>query len=237
MEDKIDSLFLKKAIPGSFLFDKTVVEVFDNMVERSVPFYSHLLKIIALLSREFYTSGTNIIDLGCSTGNIIKELEYLEFDFKYKGVDSSLEMIKKARSNYKEKINLEFLHKDLISYDFPVSSVSIANLTLQFISPEDRQMILKKVYTSLQRGGAFIMVEKVIEEQEEDIELFRKVHHQFKEEQGYSKLEIANKRDALLNVLTPLTLNQNKNLIYESGFSRCSVFFKWFNFTGFIAFK
>ena len=235
--DKKDSLFLKKTLPESFLFDHSVVEVFDNMVERSVPFYSHLLKVISLLTREYYISNSNIVDLGCSTGNILRELEGLSFPFNYVGIDSSPDMIRKAEEVHAKKGNLNFICKNLLNIDYPVSSVCIANLTLQFIVPHERIKVLKSVCDSLLNKGVFIMVEKVIEEHEDDRTLFGQVHHQFKKEQGYSQLEIANKRDALINVLTPLTVQDNMRLLAEAGFARSSIFFKWFNFAGFIATK
>lgn len=235
--DKKDSLFLKETLPESFLFDNSVVEVFDNMVERSVPFYLHLLKIISLLARQYYIPNSSIVDLGCSTGNILRELDSLDFTFRYTGIDSSNDMIQKAKDVHAERDNLKFVCNDLVSIEYPISSVCIANLTLQFIAPQKRAKILKKVCDSIIKEGVFIMVEKVIEEHEDDRDLFRQVHHQFKKEQGYSQLEIANKRDALINVLTPLTVQENMQLLNEAGFARSAIFFKWFNFAGFIANK
>jgi tRNA (cmo5U34)-methyltransferase len=66
---------------------------------------------------------------------------------------------------------------------------------------------------------------------------FIEFHHQFKEENGYSKLEISQKREALENVLIPWTVEQNSELIRSAGFSTVDLFFKWNNFAGFIALK
>jgi tRNA (cmo5U34)-methyltransferase len=63
------------------------------------------------------------------------------------------------------------------------------------------------------------------------------LHHQFKRANGYSDLEIAQKRSALENVLLPETLNQHKQRISQAGFSSCDVWFQCFNFASLVALK
>ena len=111
------------------------------------------------------------------------------------------------------------------------------NYTLQFVQPENRLSTIKNIYNGLVPGGGMILIEKVKSEVPELNKTFIEFHHQFKEQKGYSKLEISQKREALENVLIPWTAEQNSNLIYSAGFSTVDLFFKWNNFAGFIALK
>jgi len=111
------------------------------------------------------------------------------------------------------------------------------NYTLQFIPLENRAPLLKKIYQSLIPGGGFILNEKVISENELLSKTFIEMHHGFKEDQGYSKMEISKKRDALENILIPIKLSKTITLVREAGFTTVDIFFKWNNFAGLIALK
>jgi tRNA (cmo5U34)-methyltransferase len=65
--------------------------------------------------------------------------------------------------------------------------------------------------------------------------LMVKLHHDFKRAQGYSDLEIANKRQALENVLVPETRDTHKARLLEAGFSHADVWFQCFNFASLVA--
>ena len=78
-------------------------------------------------------------------------------------------------------------------------------------------------------GGSLILIEKIKSKIPDLNKTFMDFHHQFKEKNGYSKLEISQKREALENVLTPWTIEQNNQLIQSSGFSKVELFFIWNN--------
>jgi tRNA (cmo5U34)-methyltransferase len=115
--------------------------------------------------------------------------------------------------------------------------VVVINYTLQFVRPANRSTLLESIYNALVPGGSLILIEKVNSEIPGLNKTFIDFHHQFKEEKGYSKLEISQKREALENVLIPWTLEKNKHIIQSAGFRTVDLFFKWNNFAGFIALK
>jgi len=241
--------------PGSgqkpFEFNAQVAEVFDDMVARSVPFYKEVLQMSAELAREFYQSDTQIYDLGCSTGAIVPllEKEFAQIAFSYVGIDSSSEMIARASSGNDRdrggrlKVTPTVAHKinftvgDITNAGFSSASVFIANYTFQFLKPLARRSLLRKIYETLAPGGCLIISEKCLEDSSDMSRVFADRHHALKERQGYSKLEIAEKRDALENVLIPLRVNENIALLEDAGFRPVSIFFKCYNFASFIALK
>lgn len=239
---KKDTLFKKSTAPGKFEFNEQVVRVFDDMLERSVPFYKECQQMVVDLALHFAQKGSAIFDLGCSTGTLLHDLVRAipeKQKIRFVGLDNSSAMLNKARGKLKGHLKrCELVEADLEG-DFELSdaSVVIMNYTLQFIPPRRRAAMLNKIYQGLRPGGGLILIEKVRGESDGLNDLFIDRYHSYKRNQGYSKLEIAKKREALENVLIPLKPGKNRDLLTAAGFRQVDVFFKWFNFAGFIAAK
>jgi len=110
-------------------------------------------------------------------------------------------------------------------------------LTLQFVRPLRRERLIRNVLEGLNPNGCVILVEKVLGEDSIFNRFFIKYYYELKKKQGYSELEIAQKREALENVLVPYKLLENRDLLLDAGFRYCDVFFKWYNFSAMIAVK
>ncbi|MGV7222512.1 MAG: carboxy-S-adenosyl-L-methionine synthase CmoA [Nitrospinales bacterium] len=239
---KKDKLFAGTEAPVKFEFDESVATVFDDMLERSVPMYTECQKLVVEMANCFIKDESKVYDLGCSTGTLIKLLATSlpdKSDVVFAGVDNSAPMLERARKKLNGIVpECELIESD-IEADLKMSNASlvIMNYTLQFLSPPRRDAMVKKIFQALNPGGAFILIEKVIAESGEMDELFVQSHHDFKHKKGYSKLEIAKKKEALDNVLIPLKLSENINLLKEAGFDKTEVFFKWLNFAGIISIK
>ncbi len=212
------------------------------MLSRSVPFYGEVQKIIAGLAADHFSEGTRIYDLGCSTGttmvNLCRRIETP--GLKIIGVDSSEPVIEKA----KNKISLlsleertELVCSDIMDVDLSNASVVIMNYTLQFIPPEKRPLLIKKIFDALTPGGILLLSEKVLENNPGVSDEFIGKYHDFKRSMGYSELEIAKKREALDKVLIPFTVDREFDLLKSAGFGKVSIFFKWFNLASFLAVK
>ncbi len=191
---------------------------------------------------KYSQSSTYIYDLGCSTGSLLIKLAKTfkpHANIKLIGVDNSSAMLKKAEEALKNSpLPYELVEENLNeNLNIINASVVVLNYTLQFVQPENRIPVLQKIYNGLIPGGSLVLIEKVKSEVPELNNTFIQFHHQFKEQKGYSKLEIAQKREALENVLTPWTVKENSNLLTSAGFSTVDLFFKWNNFAGFIALK
>ena len=238
-----DKLFRRRRrLVKDFTFGKQTAAVFDDMLDRSVPFYAEIQRMISELAVEFAVEGTNLYDLGCSTGNTFLTLDrVVPNDVRFIGIDASRDMLERATKKLRQH-GLRHEH-ELICADLnrgvhiTNASVVVMNLMLQFIRPLYRQPLMKQIAGGLNDQGCLMLIEKVLSQDSTVNRLFIKHYYAFKERQGYSKLEISQKREALENVLVPYRLEENRELLLNSGFRECDVFFKWYNFCGLLAIK
>lgn len=236
-----DRLFKNnKNYPKVFKFNALVSQVFDNMIKRSIPFYYNIQKEICWFAGKFIKPNTNIYDLGCSTGYTVSKIaeNFKKQNITLWAVDYSSELLARAKDRLKKYKNINYINCDL-NKEFKLSGASfvVANLVLQFLKYSSRKKLLKNIYQGLQSGGCFIMVEKLRNDSVLLDNLFIDRYYFFKQKKGYSKEEIIRKKQALKNILSPLTMQQNIELLTEAGFTNIEVFFRWFNFCGFIAVK
>jgi tRNA (cmo5U34)-methyltransferase len=228
---------------NSFCFNEEVAKVFDDMLERSIPFYWEIQNMICEISQSFIKENTNIYDLGCSTGTTIELLlkTIKEKNISFIGIDNSSSMLEKAEEKLKSYFienNISLINQDLNeSLEIENSSVIILNLCLQFIAPQNRDMLISSLYRGLQSEGCLILIEKIITENNECNDLFIERYHKMKRRNGYSSSEINNKKDALKNVLVPNKMTENIELLKNNGFKIVEPFFQWYNFTGLVAIK
>jgi tRNA (cmo5U34)-methyltransferase len=240
---KKDEVFKEPITQSSdFKFDKKVVTVFDDMVTRSVPFYIEIQRMIGELASEYAKEGTNVYDLGCSTGTTMVNMDSsVSKSIKFIGIDDSNQMLDQCRENLlKAGMTRDF---ELVNFDLNKSveiknaSVVVLCLTLQFIRPLYRVKLLEEVRKGMNEGSALILVEKILGEESSLNRNFIRYYYDFKKRNHYSDMEISQKREALENVLVPYKLSEDIDMLLTSGFSHCEVFFKWYNFAGMIAFK
>jgi len=238
-----DEIFNDKlSFVGDFHFNGKTASVFDDMLNRSVPFYQEIQRMIVELALDFAVEGTNIYDLGCSTGTSLLNLNRgLGNKVKYIGVDYSEDMLEKCRKNLCEQWfsgECELISADLNNgIHVENASVVLMVLTLQFIRPLYRDKLIESIFNGINKNGCLILVEKVLGEDSLFNRLFIKYYYDMKRRNGYSELEIAQKREALENVLIPYKLIENRELLLQKGFRYCDVFFKWYNFCGMVAVK
>ncbi len=238
-----DTIFDSDKPVGDFTFNREVADVFDEMLDRSVPFYAEMQRMVAETAKAFVQDGSRIYDLGCSTGTTVLGIlsRLADNDVEVVGVDNSEAMLEHARRRLQEKGLAEKCHFRLADLSGPVSldspAVVTMILTLQFIRPAQREFLIKHIYDQLLPGGCLILVEKTIGADSITNRLFIDLYHKFKQRNGYSELEIARKREALENVLIPYTREENRQLLRRNGFSIIDLFFSWYNFSGFLAVK
>lgn len=239
---KKDKLFANKNNLHDFDFGKETAEVFDDMLERSVPLYRELQRMISEIAAEFAQERTSIYDLGCSTGITLSNVhDRLSKNIRLIGIDYSLEMLNKCKERFMANGTLKdykLIYGDLNQpINIDNASVVILNLTLQFIRPIYRDRLIKCIYDGLIDNGCLILVEKVLGNDSAFNQMFTKLYYDMKKRQGYSDMEIARKREALENVLIPYRLDENRQLLIRNGFSHMDIFYKWYNFCGIAAVK
>ena len=236
---KKDNIF-NKELKKQFEFDEEVASVFDDMLSRSVPFYKPVIDICVDFIIKNTEKDDKILDLGCSTATLLLELNRKSsHELELKGIDNSSAMIDRARAKAKAfNTKIELTDGDILEQNFEnENGAIISNYTLQFIRPMKREELLQKIYNSLKKDGIFIFSEKVITDDTKLNKQLIEYYFQFKKSQGYSDLEIVQKREALENVLIPYTEQENIKLAKKVGFKYVNTLFKWVNFTTFIARK
>ncbi len=235
---KKDEVF-NKPIEKQFEFDAEVAAVFDDMLQRSVPFYAEAMSLTQRFAKNYIGEGGVVYDLGCSTASTLLNIERtLEVDATLIGLDNAPSMLEQARKKiiaFNAKVEVE--EADILTYDYLPCDVIISNYTLQFIRPLERETLIKKLSSAMKEGGAFIFSEKVVSANSKLNKELIDCYYDYKQSQGYSQYEIAQKREALENVLIPYTESENIEMAERSGFSHCECLFRWANFATFIAIK
>jgi tRNA (cmo5U34)-methyltransferase len=235
MNDKV----FTKPIKKQFEFDEEVAAVFDDMLERSVPFYKESQKITQFFVKKNLPEDGLIYDLGCSTASLLLNIHRdLDLNATLIGLDTSDAMLDQARKKCEAYgANIEVINADILEYNYKRADLFISNYTLQFIRPLMREKLIKKLANSLKKEGLFIFSEKVISHHSKLNKDLIECYYDFKKTQGYSEYEIMQKREALENVLVPYSEEENIKMALENGFSHCEVVFRWANFATFIAIK
>jgi tRNA (cmo5U34)-methyltransferase len=238
-----DSLYAHITPPvPPFEFDAQVAGVFDDMIRRSVPLYSEIIKRQVQLIRKFYRPGTVIYDLGCSNGNLGIQLGGCMDGRPYTmvAVDNSAPMLavfreRLAGTGLERHVTLQC--GDIRQAAIENASAVVLNFTLQFLPRKDRDALMARICRGLTSGGILLFCEKIIHGHARVAELQHEFHHAFKRENGYSEMEISRKREALEKVLIPEALESHLERLNRAGFTAVDVWLKWFNFAALIAIK
>ncbi len=237
-----DTLFQREEICEDFVFNDRVAQVFDDMLDRSVPHYQEVIHSIARILACHLQHKEQVVDLGCATGTTLLKLSTLlqEKELTYLGIDNSPAMLEKARLKaelFSREKELTFVCEDITRNNQTGTAAFILNYTLQFIRPLHREAFLEKIYHNLRPGGICILSEKTVSHHPGLNRRYIDIYHQFKKERGYSELEIAKKREALENILIPCSLEENRSMLHNAGFIEVEPFYQWFNFVSFLAVK
>jgi tRNA (cmo5U34)-methyltransferase len=235
-----DRIFAEPRPVADFEFGAETAGVFDDMVGRSVPFYDEIQRMIGELAADFATEGSNLYDLGCSTATTLAMLDPLvPQGVRFVGVDNSAAMLAQAKKKLAARgltRPLELMLADL--HEGPAienASVSLLLLTLQFIRPLHRERLIRRIAQGTNENGCVILVEKLTTENTLLNRLFINHYYDMKRRNGYTDLEIAQKREALENVLIPYRPEENRALLLDNGFRHVEEFFRWYNFGAMIA--
>lgn len=238
MSSSKDNIYAQplEAVSG-FRFDDDVAAVFPDMINRSVPGYSTIIAMSGVLAGRYAQPATACYDLGCSLGaTTLAMAKHLPETQRIIAVDNSAAMIQRAQQ-WLDRVQqpVELLQADVNAIDFEPMSVAAMNFTLQFIPLPQRASLLGRLRSSMVDGGVLILSEKICFSDDHLQSLNTELHHEWKRNNGYSDLEISQKRNALENVLIPETLDSHRQRLLDAGFSSVDVWFQCFNFASLVA--
>ena len=227
----------------SFSFDQQVVQVFPDMIKRSVPGYENIINSIGVITQRCAINNSNLYDLGCSLGAATLSMRR-GLDEKTGcsiiSVDNSSAMVESCKQHihaYKSDIPVTVIQDDICNIKIENASVVVLNFTLQFLTPEKRLSLLKNIYQGLLPGGVLVLSEKFIFNDSTSNQLLVDLHLDFKRSHGYSELEISQKRSSLDNVLISDTVEQHYERLQQAGFKHNDLWYQYFNFGSILSIK
>lgn len=243
-KDRIFSQDSMQSMP-KFEFNALVASVFDDMLERSIPFYDEVMNLSIFFIHQYMQQLKQIptiYDLGSSTGNLLLKLatslQKHNIEANLYGIDNALAMIERAKLKSEAMgFNIEFIQADFLKFEFIPTNVFLSFYTMQFVRPLQRQNMIQKIYNALCDNGIFLFAEKVISQDSKLEGQMISCYYDYKAKQGYTHTEIYKKREALENVLVPYSIEENHAMLNAAGFTHVEILFKWVNFTLFLARK
>ncbi len=243
MKNKADTIYAhKKSHLVDFVFDEAVANVFPDMIRRSVPGYENIITMIGLFAEQYVQADSQCYDLGCSLGAATLALRHhiTKENINIIAIDNSQSMVERCRINIDNdfsKIPVQVICDDIQNIPVEKASLVILNFTLQFLEPATRMALLQTIYTGMNKGGALILSEKVTFEDKTTRDTNIQLHEAFKKANGYTDLEISQKRSALENTLIPETIETHQQRLSSIGFTTINTWFQCFNFVSILAVK
>lgn len=240
----IDNIFSEKRKKTDFVFNEEVVNVFSDMIKRSAPGYPMIVEQIGRFAPLFAEDNSKIYDLGCSLGAISNALRHSikAENIEIIAVDNSAPMIEKATQFFQLQdqvqaglIPINLQQADITKLELLPASIVVLNLTLQFIEPSERLALLNKIRQSLLPSGALFLSEKIYFHDEAEQAVLDDMHLAFKRANGYSELEIAQKREAIENIMRIDSFEIHKERLHQAGFTRVYQWFQCLNFISIVA--
>ncbi len=237
-----DKLFDTPQQVVDFAFDDAVADVFPDMIRRSVPGYETVISLLGVLAQQYAQPNTNVYDLGSSLGaaTLSMHRQTRTLGLKHICVDNSEAMVKRCQSRLARHMpdaDLMVVCDNIEEFEINNASLVVINFTLQFLSPESRLALLKKIYNGLLPKGVLVLSEKLVFENEVENQGQVNLHLTFKSANGYSDLEISQKRAAIENVMIPDSLETHQQRLQQAGFKESYQWFQAFNFASLIAIK
>lgn len=224
---------------ADFAFDDKVAAVFPDMIQRSVPGYSTIIGMTGVIAGRYATENSFCFDLGCSLGASTLAIAHNTADKNIQiiGVDNSAAMIERCAKNLAPFKHIQLRCENIEDTLISNASVVVMNFSLQFIVPDQRYSVLQNIFNNMLKGGILVLSEKIAFSDPHLQQLNTDLHYEFKKANGYSDLEISQKRAALENILISETLETHQSRLREIGFSSCDVWFQCFNFASLVAIK
>jgi tRNA (cmo5U34)-methyltransferase len=225
-----------------FAFDERVASVFPDMIRRSVPGYGDIIALLGLFAEQYAQEDSTLYDLGSSLGAATLSLRRRigVANCRIIAVDNAQAMVERSREHIAADLSptpVEVICADIREVAIENASVVVLNFTLQFLAPDERLALLQKIHNGMRPGGVLVLSEKLRFENAQSQQFQEQMHLAFKRANGYSELEISQKRQALEKVLIPDTLSQHCERLTQAGFSRVEPWFQAFNFASLAAFK
>lgn len=223
---------------GKFTF-ATREEGFDTHIDTSIRGYGDLWQDVVDISQYFVENGTTVVDIGCSTGKMLKSMiaqNTFAPNAYYDGVEIEEDFYKEYEEDEKTYHNLTYFRGDVEQYHFANCSYVTSIFTLQFMTHRDRKRVIENVFSGLNPGGAFVFAEKTMPDNVRIHEIRTFTYYDFKR-RTFTTDDIMDKERQLRHMTKPSTRQELVTMCKNAGFAAVDTFWQNHAFTGFIALK
>ena len=213
---------------------------FDEHIRKSIPLYESGQNLICHYSDFFLKSDSRVYDIGCSTGTMLGKLAARhphKHELRLIGIDTVADMVETAQARFAGDRRIEFVQADALDFPLEAADMIICNYTVQFLPPRVRQLVIDRVYSALNWGGAFFLFEKVRAPDGRFQDYANQVYIEFKLENGFTEAQILQKSRSIKGVMEPFSTQGNLDLLKRAGFVDIMTVQKYVCFEGFLAIK
>lgn len=203
------------------MFDFNTIDNFDEHISQSIPSYPFLIDTVKAITEYFVEDNTNVYDLGCSTGNLLKSFQN-HSNVQYVGIDNS-SLIPESTDK------ITFINNDLCDVPLENASIISSMFTLQFLNRIKRKQIFENIKNGINKGGAVIICEKVYATTPKVQDILTSVYYEYKEKH-FDVTSILKKERELRENMRIVSYDE---LLTEcSQIGTCEIFWKFLNFVG-----
>jgi tRNA (cmo5U34)-methyltransferase len=210
-------------IPANWTFETPGVAAgFDRHVREQLPWYDLATNAITHIARHYIPDGGLVYDLGAATGNIGRAIAPVLQDRNARliGVEPSAEMVKRYESPG------EIVCSKAEDHDYEAFDLAVVFLTLMFIEPRKRVLLMNRLRHACRPGGAIVVFDKLEPAGGYLSTVFYRLTLAGKRAAGVTSEEIVEKELSLSGVQRPVVESQLGGAAY--------LWFKFGDFAGWV---
>ncbi|KZX16398.1 class I SAM-dependent methyltransferase [Methanobrevibacter curvatus] len=205
-----------------------VADEYDEEFVKLIPHYQASIEALINTIPFDENKEIKILDLGCGTGVVTKNLKELFPNSTVTCLDLSPKMIEIAKEKLKNYKGIEFFVGDFLNFEFEEGyDAVLSSLAIHHINDNDKKTLYKRIYNILNKGGIFYNNDRV----EAPTNHLQKVYHDafvnnLRKNYGNEKIEeidkIADDNDI------PSKLYEQLQWLEEVGFKSIDVVWKYY---------
>lgn len=149
---------------------KTLYQDYDNIIVKCLSGYENSLKQVAGAVAKNVDKHSKILDVGIGTGNLEKIIFQNLPTLRVEGVDVNKKFTAIAKQKFKNK-NIAIRLKDIIEFKIKNEEYQaiVSCLSIHHFKNREKQMLFKRIFLGLKKGGVFINYDMTMPENEKKL--------------------------------------------------------------------
>jgi len=197
---------------------------FDSHINNSIPCFDFVDEFIVSYFKYFNFSGCRVLDIGCSSGRLIKKLKSIANNADIVGID------------YEESFDCgECKKQDFVTYKDSGFDFIVSAFTNNFIRIP-RKDLYRIIFEKMNAGGSFVLFEKTVSECGIEEKINSEILRDFKQK-AFTPNEILLKEQSIKNLMVDYTEKSVEQALEDAGFKIIAKPWKALGFSSWIAQK